>query len=99
VQRGRVRDFYHDRRRMPAEMEPSSDHNRLAVNLRAHCERQIPGYMGHVPRIHGESVYGATKAAANRIAADLCEDKVFNPEDHIRNCCEPQAPDPRKLRM
>lgn len=85
VQRGRVRDFYHDRRRMPAEMEPSSDHNRLAVNLRAHCERQIPGYMGHVPRIHGNQymvppkllltallqIYARTRSSTQRITSAI----------------------------
>ncbi len=29
-----------------------------------------------MPRIHGESIYGATARGANLIAADLCEDEI-----------------------
>jgi len=75
------------------------ERHRIAAHLRDHCSRQIPGYMGHVPRIHGESIIGGTVRAINLIAADLCEDRAFNPLDHGATCCAPQFPEPRKLRM
>jgi len=78
--------------------QPSLEKLRLANSMREHCDRQIPGYAGHVPRIHGESIYGATARAANLLAADMSEDKIFNPERHARACCAPQAPAGRKLR-
>lgn len=72
---------------------------RHAARVREHCSKQIPGYMGHVPRIQGDAVYGATAKAANLIAADLVEDRIYNPANHINMVCAPQAPPARKLRI
>lgn len=81
------------------EGEPSQEQVKVAVGVREHCARPIPGYSGHVPRVKGDSVCGATARAANLIAADLAEDRIFNPEAHIRAHCAPQAPGSRKLRL
>lgn len=70
-----------------------------AAKLREHCSQQIPGYTGHVPRVAGDTIYGATARAANLVAADLIEDRIYNPENHINMVCAPQAPEPRKLRI
>ena len=70
-----------------------------AAKLREHCSKQIPGYTGHVPRVEGDTVYGATAKAANLVAADLIEDRIYNPANHINMVCAPQAPEPRKLRI
>lgn len=72
---------------------------RLVYHLRNHCEGKIPGYSGFIPRVHGESMFGANTTAINRLAADYCEDLAYNPSDHGKKCCAPQLPDARKLRM
>jgi len=82
-----------------AMSEASSDRARLANHLREHCGRSIPGYAGHIPRVKSDSVSAATSAKANRLAADLAEDRIFNQEAHIRTHCAPQAPPPRQLRI
>lgn len=64
-----------------------------------HLGAVIPGYTGHIPRVKGESIYGATFRARNQISAELVQDRIFNPEEHARSCCNPQAPPPRKLRF
>lgn len=72
---------------------------RLVDHLRSHCGGKIPGYMGFIPRVHGESIFGGGAAAVNKMAADYCEDRTFHPSDHGKKCCAPQFPDKRKLRM
>jgi len=72
---------------------------RVANHLRSHCGGKIPGYTGFIPRIHGESIFGAGHVAVNQMAADFCEDRAFNPSDHGKKCCAPQFPDKRRLRM
>merc|ERR1719188_1827685 len=75
-----VKEYYHARNAGEGlNLNPAPAHMQLAADLRDHCSKQIPGYMGHVPRIHGESIYGGTRRAANLIAAEMCEDRVFNP--------------------
>lgn len=93
--RNRLVDYYHER----YGEEPGPEHHRRAQHLREYCSGKIPGYQGHMPRSHGESIYGCTPAAASRLAADLCEDRVFNPGAHGPATCSPQFPEARKLRM
>merc|ERR1712196_301977 len=50
---------------------------RVTATNRAHCERPIPGYMGHVPRVSGESICGARFSHANAIAAEYCHDRYL----------------------
>ena len=33
--------------------------------------------------MEGDTIYGGTVKAANLVAADLIEDRIFNPENHI----------------
>jgi len=97
--RSRFAEHFHARNvGVPDGQQPSPEKMRLAYSIREHCDRQIPGYSGHVPRIHGESICGATARSANLLAAEMAEDKIFNPERHARACCAPQAPAGRKLR-
>lgn len=63
----------------PSPLPPEEEKSRLAEHQRQHCTGRIPGYTGHMPRIHGESIYGARGTAANLLAADYCEDRLFNP--------------------
>lgn len=98
MSRSRLVEEYHARS-MAEGFQLCPNKLRVADTMRGHCERQIPGYSGHVPRLHGESVCGATSAAANLLAANLAEDKIFNPENHARTCLAPQAPPARKLRF
>jgi hypothetical protein len=83
----------------PDESGVDLHRSRLVNHLRGHCGGKIPGYMGFIPRVHGESIFGAGAAAVNKMAADYCEDRAFNPSDHGKKCCAPQVPDARKLRM
>lgn len=69
---------------------PAESHLKVAASIREHCTRAIPGYMGHMPRVKGESMFGVTVMAANRLAADLVDDKVFNPDIHHETCMNPQ---------
>lgn len=93
VLRARLVEFHHN-----AIRDRSMDEReRLAKHLHAHCSGKIPGYMGHVPRKYGESVFGATMAMANRIAAEFCVDKVNNPEEHFKKIC-PQFPENKRNR-
>lgn len=96
--RSRLTEHYHARK-LAEGAEPSYEKMQLAMSMREHCERQIPGYTGHVPRVFGESVCGATSRNANLLAAELSEDKIFNPENHHNVCNAPQAPPARKLRF
>ncbi|CAJ1348738.1 unnamed protein product [Effrenium voratum] len=92
--RGRLLEHFH------AENQASRpEYETKAAQLREHCSKQIPGYTGHVPRVQGDSIYGATARAANLVAADLIEDRIFNPANHINTVCAPQAPSVRKLRI
>jgi hypothetical protein len=97
LERTRIVDYYqelnHDQNGLTHER------SRLVDHLRGHCSGKIPGYTGFIPRVHGESMYGARAAEINRIASDICEDRIVNPADHGRRCCAPQFPEPRKLRM
>jgi len=92
VQRSRIKEYWHAERPMDEKM-------RMVDHLNEHCHRHIPGYTGHIPRVAGDSIYGATQCEANRLAATMCEDKIINPHDHFRSTCVPQFPAPRKLRM
>merc|ERR1719478_1576688 len=77
VSRGRLVDeLSHDENGVTAER------SRLVSHLRSHCGGKIPGYMGFIPRVHGESIFGAGAAAVNKMAADYCEDRLLNPTDH-----------------
>jgi len=78
---------------------PRHEQVQLAADVREHCSKQIPGYAGHVPRKHGESIHGTNFAAANRIAADFVDHRIFRPDEHNRLCCNPQVPAPRKVRL
>jgi len=98
MQRSRLVDLHQARNGAP-DAGDADERANLAAGIREHCSKQIPGYTGHVPRVHGESIHGATSCAANLIAADFCEDRIFHPEDHARRCCEPHAPAPRQLRV
>lgn len=89
------------------ELEPTSGRSgmneahetiRVASHLREHCSSKIPGYSGHIPRKHGESLFGATMQATNLIAADMCEDRAMNPDRHFHGHCAPQFPRMRSLR-
>lgn len=83
----------------PDENGVSSERSALVNHLRGHCVGKIPGYTGFIPRRYGDSIFGASAAAVNKMAADLCEDRVFNPIDHGKKCCAPQFPESRRLRM
>lgn len=95
MQRSRLAEHFHTENRMERP-EYQAKH---AARLRDHCEKQIPGYMGHVPRVKGESIFGATARGANNLAADYAEDRIYNPQNHINMCSAPQGPLPRKLRL
>merc|ERR1712232_264216 len=64
---------------------------RLAASVRDHCTQRIPGYMGHVPRVKGESLCGLTAMDANRVAADFVDDRIFKPESHHEMCLNPRC--------
>ncbi|CAE8610780.1 unnamed protein product [Polarella glacialis] len=70
VQRARLAEYYHSGHRA----ERSEVHVKLATELREHCSKSIPGYMGYIPRVKSDSIYGARPKDINRIAADLMED-------------------------
>mmetsp|Transcript_51562 Transcript_51562/g.120242 ORF Transcript_51562/g.120242 Transcript_51562/m.120242 type:complete len:294 (+) Transcript_51562:56-937(+) len=93
--RGRIVDRFHEENQ-EGRPEYKAQH---AARLRDHCSKQIPGYTGHVPRREGDAIYGATAKAANLIAANLVEDRIYNPGNHINMVCAPQAPPARKLRI
>jgi len=95
LQRGRIVEHFHEENRAE-QPEYQAKH---AGRLRDHLERQIPGYMGHIPRKFGESLYGARAKEINKIAADMMEDRIYRPENHINMCAAPQAPTARKLRL
>lgn len=86
--------FYYSRGGGPEQHEKAQ----LATNVREHCSRQIPGYTGHIPRVHGESIFGATAKTANLIAADFMDDRILNPSSHGPAFCAPQFPGSQKLR-
>jgi len=88
-------------RRPAADAAPDAPSREVALasSLREHCDRLIPGYGGHVPRVHGDSICGARARAVNALAADLAEDRIFNREAHDRAVCAPQGPPPRRLRL
>jgi len=60
-------------------LPPEEQQDRLIRQMREHCSGKMPGYTGHVPRVHGESIYGAGVTAAGALAADYCADRVANP--------------------
>lgn len=95
LSRSRIMEFYHGQNLAVGGTEK----DKLAHDIREHCAKQIPGYMGFVPRIKGDSIFGATARQANLVAADLCEDRIYNPEDHARSSCAPQVAPPRRLRV
>lgn len=97
--RSRLVEYYHQRQREGDDLGHGPEHFRLAQHLRDHCSDKIPGYMGHIPRVHGESIYGAGPMAINNLAANLAEDRVFNRAAHGPVTCAPQFPEARKLRM
>jgi len=76
-----------------------SKHHRVASTMGAHCARPIPGYMGHVPRIGSESVFGARFTHANTIAKDFCDDRVFGEHTQHHHSAPPQVPKQRQLRL
>eukprot|EP00929_Paragymnodinium_shiwhaense_P012861 TRINITY_DN120747_c0_g1_i1.p1 TRINITY_DN120747_c0_g1~~TRINITY_DN120747_c0_g1_i1.p1 ORF type:complete len:336 (+),score=66.98 TRINITY_DN120747_c0_g1_i1:70-1008(+) len=103
-QRSRVADMYGripvgDSTAGPGELQLQPSRVRQAANIREHLDRQIPGYMGFIPRSHGESIYGGTAKATNLVAADYMDDRILNPESHHTMCCKPQLPMQRKLRL
>lgn len=98
TRRSRFKDEYQTWSRSDGSA-PRAEQVQLAADVRDHCSKQIPGYMGHVPRKHGESIYGTNFCAANRIAADFSDHRIFRPEEHNRVCCNPQVPAARKLRL
>lgn len=75
------------------------ERERLAANMREHCSTKIPGYMGHIPRMKGESIYGTTVTNAGRVAADLCEDRVLDPEGHAQMYYAPQVGGQQQMRI
>jgi len=77
----------------------NQEHADLVDHLRNHCSGHLPGYAGFIPRVHSETIFGATAANINRIAADMNEDRVLYPSDEGRRCHAVQVPDKRKLRM
>jgi hypothetical protein len=95
--RTRIVDYYQELNHDQNGLTP--ERSRLVGHLHEHCSGKIPGYTGFIPRVRGESMYGARGAEINRIAAEICEDRIVNPSDHGRRCCAPQFPEPRKLRM
>jgi hypothetical protein len=97
MDKNRIVEYYQNLQHDQNGVTP--ERSRLVGHLRDHCSGKIPGYTGFIPRVHGESIYGARGAEANRLAADLCEDRVFNPSDHGKACCAPQFPQQRKLRI
>jgi hypothetical protein len=97
TQRSRVAEHYHTRNSQSTYH--SEESVRHAQNVRDHCTLQIPGYQGHIPRVHGESICGASQNGVNRIAADFVDDRLFNPETHHTMCCKPQRPVQKKLRF
>lgn len=68
---------------------PKDDRERLAEHMTSHCHGKIPGYMGFIPRVAGDSIYGATFANQNRIAAKQCQDRVANPPElYLDSLCK-----------
>lgn len=65
----------------------AADRLRMASHLRSHCTGKIPGYMGFIPRVHGDSIFGANRAIVNKMAADYCEDRALFPAEHGTKCC------------
>merc|ERR1712232_691321 len=72
---------------------------KVAFAMGAHCARPIPGYMGHVPRIGSESVFGARFTHANTIAKEFCDDRVFGEHTQHHHSAPPQVPKQRQLRL
>lgn len=97
MDRSRIVSYYQDVQHGQNGLTP--DRARLVDHLQDHCSGKIPGYTGFIPRVHGESIYGARASEVNKIASTMCEDRVLNPHDHGTRCCAPQFPAPRKLRM
>mmetsp|Transcript_60234 Transcript_60234/g.111677 ORF Transcript_60234/g.111677 Transcript_60234/m.111677 type:complete len:282 (-) Transcript_60234:52-897(-) len=71
---------------------------RFATSIQQRKINKIPGYQGHIPRLQGDSIFGANFSAVNQISADLCEDRLRNPHDHFSRVCMPQFPPPKQLR-
>lgn len=88
-----------DRSLGPGELQMNPGQVRHAANIREHLDKQIPGYMGFIPRKFGESIYGGTAKATTTIASDYMDDRIFNPETHHTMCCRPQVPMPKKIRL
>jgi len=95
MSRSRLLEHFHAEN----SMERPEYRAKHVARLRDHCEKQIPGYMGHVPRVKGESICGATARGTNNLAAEYVEDRIYNPQNHINMCCQPQVPLARKLRL
>jgi len=81
-----------------SDIDDSEDVERLATSIQQRRLDKIPGYQGHVPRLQGDSIFGANFSAVNQISADLCEDRLRNPHDHFSRVCMPQFPPPKQLR-
>lgn len=81
-----------------AQQDVAVERDRLAANMREHCSSKIPGYTGHIPRVKGESVYGTTFTNAGSVAADLCEDRIFEPEAHAQMYYAPQVGGQQQMR-
>eukprot|EP00928_Gymnodinium_smaydae_P009513 TRINITY_DN13573_c1_g1_i1.p1 TRINITY_DN13573_c1_g1~~TRINITY_DN13573_c1_g1_i1.p1 ORF type:complete len:328 (-),score=49.24 TRINITY_DN13573_c1_g1_i1:117-1100(-) len=71
----------------------------LVSKVREHCGRPIPGYQGHVPRVEGESIFGARQTETHKIGADFFEDRICGTPGVQQRTCPPQVPRARKLRF
>lgn len=70
-------------------LPPEEQQDRLIRQMREHCSGKMPGYAGHMPRVHGESIFGARATAAGVLAADYCTNRVANPPPD-GNICIPK---------
>lgn len=68
-----------ERNLVQSALPPEEEKARLTTQIREHCSGKMPGYSGHVPRKHGESIFGARSAAAALLSAEYCEDRIYNP--------------------
>lgn len=76
----------------------TEEREKLAKDIREHLTKQIPGYMGYVPRVKAESIFGTTFRRTNESAAEYCEERILHPDVQSMRFTAPQVPQ-KRIRM